>query len=413
MSDPAGEKVDFIVIGGGAAGFFSAITAAESGVSNVLIFERGPEVLTKVRISGGGRCNVTHDCYDPRELVDFYPRGQKNLRGPFHRWQPADTIQWFENRGVQLKIEEDGRVFPVSDQSQSVIDCLTSSARDAGVKWRTHCGVLHLQQLEKGFRIETTTHDYYECQCLLIATGGVRSREARIPMEVLGQSIVAPVPSLFTFKISDPRLAGLMGVSIPQVSLRIGTIESSGPLLITHWGLSGPAILKASAWGARQFAQADYKFELLINWTGTENESSVLEALAQQRRNSGARQISRRSIFPGITRRLWQRLCEVSLIEPELTWAQMTKTQAQALAKELVCAHYQVEGKSLNKEEFVTCGGVPLDEVQLKTMESKQISGLYFAGEVLDIDGITGGFNFQSAWTTGRLAGLSIAERLI
>jgi len=410
MNKPEGIY-DLIVIGGGAAGFFSAITAAEAGTPNVLILERGSEVLTKVRISGGGRCNVTHDCDDPRDLVRSYPRGEKNLRGPFHRWQATDTMEWFEERGVALKVEEDGRMFPVTDRSQTVIDCLTDSARTAGVRWRTHCGVSNVRCLSEGFEVDTTTKETYRCRNLLIATGGIRSKEARTPVESTGHTMISAVPSLFTFKIDDPRLEDLMGVSVPDAKVTIGRLESSGPLLITHWGLSGPAVLKASAWGARELAKSNYQFSLVVNWTGSESRESVSTLFETQRTQHGARKVLRRSVVEGITRRLWQRMCEASGIDDETTWARMTKVQAKALTEELVAAKYEVRGKSLNKDEFVTCGGVPLDDLHLKTMESKLVPGLFFAGEVLNVDGITGGFNFQAAWTTGRLAGLAIAER--
>lgn len=411
MNKTGGTR-DFIVIGGGAAGFFAAITAAEAGVPDILILERGPEILTKVRISGGGRCNVTHDCFDPRELVRNYPRGEKNLRGPFHRWQAADTVTWFEDRGVELKIEEDGRMFPVTDSSQTIIDCLTGSARKLGASWRTHCGAAGIRQIEEGFEIETTTGEIYHARRILIATGGIRSKEARLPVEAMGHSMESDVPSLFTFKIKDRRLADLMGVSVPNAIVRIGKLQTAGPLLITHWGMSGPAILKASAWGARDLAETDYRFKFTVNWTGTETPESVAEVFAKHRRDHGVWKILKRSLFEGVTKRLWQRMCETAGVQDETTWANITKNQSQALTRELVAAEFQVDGKSTNKDEFVTCGGVSLDDIQLKTMESKQVPGLFFAGEVLNIDGVTGGFNFQAAWTTGRLAGLAVAERV-
>tara|TARA_B110000881_G_scaffold217239_1_gene234322 strand:+ start:1837 stop:3072 length:1236 start_codon:yes stop_codon:yes gene_type:complete len=403
---------ELVVIGGGAAGFYGAITAAESGAGKVLILEKGPEVLTKVRISGGGRCNVTHDCYDPRELVQSYPRGIKNLMGPFHRFQPADTITWFEEHGVELKVESDGRMFPTTDSSQTIIDCLTDAARRHGVVYRTRCGATQVNLREEGFEIETTTGEIFKAPRLLIATGGIRSGDASKPVEDLGHSLSTAVPSLFTFKIGDIRLHDLQGVSVPNAQVKVGTLETAGPLLITHWGLSGPAILKASAWGARELAEKDYRFKVEVNWTGSETAESVADVFAKHRRDHGIWKVMKRSLFEGVTKRLWQRMCETTKITDDTTWATITKNQSTALAGELVKATYQVDGKSLNKEEFVTCGGVSLDEIQLKTMESKQVPGLYFAGEVLDIDGVTGGFNFQAAWTTGRLAGLAIAGSL-
>ena len=404
------QYYDLIVIGGGAAGFFGAITAAEFGTPKILILEKGPEILTKVRISGGGRCNVTHQCFDPKDLAKNYPRGHRNLIGPFHRWQPADTITWFEDHGVELKTEEDGRMFPTTDDSHTIIDCLTNSANDLGIKWRTHCGVTQLHQSDQTYELFTSTGDHFTARNILVATGGIRSKDARIPAENLNHDLSSPVPSLFTFKISDPRIHGLQGVSVPHATASTETHQSEGPLLITHWGLSGPAILKISAWGARDLSQSNYRFSVTINWTGSESLESVQEMFHQHRRDHGVWKISKRSPIVGISKRLWQRMCETSGILDSSTWSKITKLQSQTLAKELVQAKFSVDGKSLNKDEFVTCGGVSLDDVQLKSMESKEHTGLYFAGEVLDIDGITGGFNFQAAWTTGRLAGMAIAE---
>jgi len=409
MSRP--EQIhQLIVIGGGAAGFFGAITAAEFGASKVLILEKGPEVLTKVRISGGGRCNVTHHCFDPKNLAQHYPRGHRNLIGPFHRWQPADTITWFEKHGVLLKTEEDGRMFPTTDNSRTIIECLTKAATELGIKWRTHCGVTQINKNDKAYEVLTSNGDYYTARHILVATGGIRSKDARIPAENLNHELSSPVPSLFTFKISDPRIHGLQGVSVPHAIASTDTHESKGPLLITHWGLSGPAILKISAWGARELSQSDYRFSVTINWTGSKSLDSVQEIFGQQRSNHGSRKVSKRSPIEGISKRLWQRMCETSDIIDSTTWSNTTKHQSLTLARELVQAKFSVEGKSLNKDEFVTCGGVSLDDLKLKTMESRRHAGLYFAGEVLDIDGVTGGFNFQAAWTTGRLAGIAIAE---
>lgn len=410
MSSPPPRK-NLIVVGGGAAGFFGAISAGEAGLDDILILERGPEVLTKVRISGGGRCNVTHDCYDPRELVQSYPRGIKNLLGPFHRFQPGDTIAWFENKGVELKAESDGRMFPITDDSRTIIDCLTEAARDAGVIWRTHCGAEKIIKTTEGFEVTTTTGDRYQSPSLLVATGGIRSKHARLPAEDLSHALAPPVPSLFTFKIDDPRLHNLQGVSVPQATVKSGNIETNGPLLITHWGLSGPAALKASAWGARELAERDYHFTLEVNWTGSETPASLNELFDQNRKEHGSRKVLKRTPLDGITRRLWHRLATTAGVTDETTWAKLTRPQTEGLIDELTAARFEVTGKSLNKEEFVTCGGVLLDDIQLKTMESKLVPGLFFAGEVLNVDGITGGFNFQSAWTTGHLAGIAIANQ--
>lgn len=402
---------DLVIIGGGAAGFYSGITAAEAGVSEVLILERGKEVLTKVRISGGGRCNVTHFCFDPQDLVENYPRGKKALRGPFHRFQPKDTIEWFESRGVKLKVESDGRMFPVTDDSQTIIDCLTGAAHAAGVKWRINCGVDALRQAEDHFELTTTTGEVITARKVLVATGGVRTRPARIPAEDLNQELQAAVPSLFTFKISDPRLEGLAGVSVVNGGVAIGKLRTQGPILITHWGLSGPAILKASAWGARELSERDYQFELQINWTENKTGEEVGQIFKRQREAHGARSVWTRSVIDGVTKRLWQRLCDASGVDKETTWANLSREASRKLVAQLSDCRFKVLGKSLNKDEFVTCGGVPLKDVNLKTMESKTTPGLYYAGEVLDLDGVTGGFNFQAAWTTGHLAGSAIADR--
>lgn len=402
---------NLVVIGGGAAGFFGAISAAEQGLDNILILEKGPEVLTKVRISGGGRCNVTHDCLDPRTLTGFYPRGNRSLMGPFNRWKVEDTIAWFERHDVELKTEADGRMFPTTDDSQTIIDALTQAAHAGNIRWRTHCGVTSIQVLGDGtFELETSTHETIKAEKILVATGGTRIKQARIPAQELEHSLLEATPSLFTFKIDDPRLTDLQGVSVPHASLKVGKLTSSGPMLITHWGLSGPAVLKLSAWGARELAENDYRFTLQANWLGDFNSEQAREVLTRERTKNGARKIFNKYCpFEGMTRRLWQRLCEDAGITNDDTWAKLTKEKVRKLLENLTTAKFQVEGKSINKDEFVTCGGVPLKEVNLKTMESKHQPGLHFAGEILDIDGVTGGFNFQAAWTTGHLAGLAIA----
>ncbi len=402
-----------IVIGGGAAGFFGAIACAEAGGPEVRILEKGPEVLGKVRISGGGRCNVTHACFEPSELAKGYPRGKKSLLGPFHRWQAKETVAWFESRGEKLKTEADGRIFPVSDDSRTVIECLTREARARGVEWRTKCGVtaVHVQP-GGGFRLETGRGEALLAERLLVATEGIRSAAARKPAEDLGHGLMPPVPSLFTFHVADRRIEGLPGVSVGNATVRAGELEAGGPVLVTHWGLSGPAILKLSALGARDLAGQNYRFELRLDWTGGVGEAALMEAIAQQRRKHGARKVITRSPLESFPRRLWERLCEAAGVAEDTTWATLNRGQSRSVAAQLLDGRFAVRGKSLNKEEFVTCGGVHLRDVNLKTMESKLVPGLYFAGEVLDIDGITGGFNFQSAWTTGRIAGEAIAASM-
>ncbi len=395
------------VIGGGAAGFFAAIRCAELyPEAQVTLLERGKEVLGKVKISGGGRCNVTHACFVPKELIKHYPRGSKELLGPFTRFACGDTMEWFESRGVSLKVEEDGRVFPASDDSQSVIDCLVQAARQAGVRIWTSCRVDGLHppdRPDQKWKIQTTA-GLLEADRVLIATGSnPRMWEA---LAQLGHSIVEPVPSLFTFNIQDVRIKDLQGLSVPNAIVRLPQhgLESSGPLLVTHWGLSGPGILRLSAWGAHLLAQCRYRFALQVNWTGlaiqeVESELDALRAL------QGKRQILAHPLF-GIPQRLWKSLCSAAL-KPRYTlrWGDLDRTTRQALCHQLCAGVFEVSGKSTFKEEFVTAGGVDLREVDFKRFESKRHPGLFLAGEVLDIDAITGGFNFQAAWTGGWIAG--------
>ncbi|NNM31033.1 MAG: aminoacetone oxidase family FAD-binding enzyme, partial [Akkermansiaceae bacterium] len=347
---------------------------------------------------------------DPGVLVGAYPRGSRSLRGPFHRWRVSDTVDWFERHGVDLKTEADGRMFPVTDDSRTVIDCLTGAARELGVQWRTRCGVRAIRGKEDGgFRLETTSGDEFEAARVLVATGGIRSGPARVPAADLGHEMIPPVPSLFTFRIEDERIAELPGVSVPAARVRAAGRDSQGPLLVTHWGLSGPAVLKLSAWGARELAACDYEFDLEVNLTGGSAEEAAA-VFRHERENHGARRVASRSPLEGIPRRLWQALCRAAGVGGEVTWSKLSREAAAALRKELTGGRFAVRGKSLNKDEFVTCGGVRLEDVNLKTMESKLVPGLFFAGEVLDIDGVTGGFNFQSAWTTARLAGEAMAK---
>lgn len=406
---------DLITIGGGAAGFFAAITHAEKGGGATVILEKTSEVLAKVRISGGGRCNVTHHCFDARELSKHYPRGEKALIGPLNRWGAEDTVQWFRSHGVELKTEGDGRMFPLTDSSQTIIDCLEQAARSAGVEVRKRSGVAAISRSEEGdrvlFSVELENGELIRARHVLLATGGTRQAGGARLAKSLGHSLAPAVPSLFTFKINDSRITGLQGLSVADVhSSVVGTqLKSSGPLLITHWGMSGPGILRLSAWGARKLAEMDYRFQLRINWLpGIDVEAE----LRNHRELWGKRQMQTKCPFAPIPRRLWMRFLLVSEIADSTVWSQLTKEQMRKLVGELTSAKYEVTGKSLNKEEFVTCGGVPLKEINMKTMESKLCPGLYFAGEIMDIDGITGGFNFQNAWTSGHHAGAAIAAGL-
>ncbi len=404
-------SADIVVIGGGAAGYFAAIHAAEAAPrAKVMIVEKGKDVLTKVRISGGGRCNVTHACFEPNQLVKSYPRGNKELRGPFHNWQPTNTIEWFQEHGVELKTEEDGRMFPTTDSSETIIDCLATAARKAGVQVNTNTGIKSLEKTEQGFALTTQAGPVLHCRRLLVATGGMKPGGLTKSLETLGHTITALAPSLFTFHIKDPRISELPGLAT-QVTATIpkAKLQTEGPALITHWGLSGPAILRLSAWGARWIQERGYRFEVFINWTGEHSRDKVLSQFKNRKETEGKKQIANRALYK-IPRRLWASLLKAAEISDSLTWAQASGQHLKNLAGQLTECRFQVTGKTMNKEEFVTCGGINLKEVHFKTMESRKVSGLHFAGEVLDIDGITGGFNFQAAWTTGRAAGLAMGE---
>lgn len=402
------RKQTLAVIGGGAAGFFAAISAAEQCPNlSVVILEQGPEVLGKVKISGGGRCNVTHACYEVRELLKFYPRGNKELSGPFHRFSCADTIQWFENRGIELKTEEDGRMFPVTDKSQTIVDCLAGTALELGIRVIKRAKVRKVTKADRfhiHFNDEELLADY-----LLFATGSNPS--AWQQLEQLGHSLVPAVPSLFTFNIKHPLIHGLAGISLPEAEVKIsGTkFEAKGPVLITHWGLSGPGILKLSAFAARELAQWNYTFSIQLNWI-SETPESAKANLADLKMTQAKKQLGNYAPFH-IPNRFWKSLLAYLKIDENKKYADLNKDEIKRIAGVLTEETLKVYSKSTNKDEFVTAGGVTLKEVDFKTMESKIVPGLFLAGEVLDIDALTGGFNFQAAWTTGYIAGSSIAER--
>ena len=396
------------VIGGGAAGFFGAIAAASAnGSAQIDLLEAAAHPLQKVKISGGGRCNVTHHCFEPRDLVKGYPRGAKELLGPFTHFGPRETVDWFEQHGVRLKAEADGRMFPVTDRSATVVECLMRAASEAGVTLRLSANVKRIATTgASGFEIalsDGTTERYDQ---VLLATGG---NPAGYRMAAaLGHTVVPCVPSLFTFNIKDARLDGLSGISFDDVGLTLSAgsskpLTQTGPLLITHWGLSGPAVLKLSAWGARVLAEAAYHATLAINFVG-KGAQLVQQQLAAIRAQHPRKrvEVDRRFSIPA---RYWSRLVQHAGIAADTIWSGVSNASLAALAAELTSAQFAVSGKGIFKEEFVTCGGVTLTEVDFKTMESKLVPGLYFAGEILDIDGITGGFNFQSAWTTGWIGG--------
>lgn len=400
---------ELIVVGGGAAGFFATITAAEGG-ARVTLLEKTSRFLDKVRISGGGRCNVTHACFESREFATRYPRGERELLAPFQKFSASDAVAWFAARGVKLKTEPDGRMFPTTDSSQTIVDCLFQAAEKAGVKLRLNCAVESVQKNMAGrFELKISGGEKIFCDKLLLATGGCRAAAAGQLAVSLGHSLVPPVPSLFTFQIETPWLRPLAGISVADAELAIPAVKlrERGPLLVTHWGLSGPAILKMSAWGARELNQLDYKFPLLVNWLPGSNAEKILAEFQARRKSDGAKLIVNVPLFP-LTARLWEQLVLAAGISREQRWSALARAEMQSLAQQLLRSEFSVTGKSLNKDEFVTCGGVKLTEVNFKTMESKLCPGLFFAGELLDIDGITGGFNFQAAWTTGFIAGSSV-----
>ncbi len=397
--------MNIVIIGGGAAGFFAAITAAERlPEARVIILERGNAVLQKVKVSGGGRCNVTHACFDARELVRYYPRGSRELLAPFLRFGPQETVEWFERRGVRLKTESDGRMFPVTDDSQTIIECLWNAAKRAGVELRTGARVERLEPVGEQWRIHLTRLETLTADRVLVAGGS--SDALWTMLGQLGHHIVQPVPSLFTFNIKDDRLRDLAGVSVPAATVQVdgAKLQANGPLLITHWGVSGPAILRLSAWGARDLHHLNYHFSIKINWLGDTPGAEVLAELNRMKQENAKKQMATRAQF-GLPQRLWERLVAAAGLPAEIRWADAGKSGLQALATQITAGVFPVRGKSTFKEEFVTAGGVDLREVNFKTFESKLFPHLYFAGEVLDIDAITGGFNFQAAWTGGWIAG--------
>lgn len=393
------SNYDLIIVGGGAAGFFTAINLAEKNTKlKIAILERGKEVLSKVRISGGGRCNVTHACFEPNELVKFYPRGEKELRGPFHQFSAGDTIEWFERHGVALKIEEDGRMFPESNSSQTIIDCFLQATQQLNIAVLTGQSVQSIYKKDTFWKIETPTEQYLT-EKLVMATGS--NPKIWEMLEQFGHAIVSPVPSLFTFNIKDARIKELPGVAaLVTVKVKDTKLTSTGPLLITHWGMSGPAILKLSAWGARILHDKNYQFGIEVNWLNEVDSEDAEKLLKEIKQEHAKKAVSKKSPFE-FPNRLWESIVLAAGIENETKWADLNKTQLLNLSKQLTQATFQVNGKSTFKDEFVTAGGIDLKEINFKTMQSKLHDNLYFAGEIVNIDAITGGFNFQNAWTSG------------
>ena len=402
------QDFDILIVGGGAAGFFSAINIVERNPKlKVAILERGKEVLSKVRVSGGGRCNVTHACFEPNELVKYYPRGEKELRGPFHQFCSGDTIEWFEKHGVELKIEDDGRMFPVSNSSQTIIDCFLTASHKLGITILTGQSVQSIFKKDNCWKIETQTENYL-AEKLILATGS--NPKIWDMLHTFGHAIVTPVPSLFTFNIKDPRIKELPGIAT-QVNVKVigSKLESTGPLLITHWGMSGPAILKLSAWGARILHDKNYQFAIEVNWLNDIDSEEAETLLKELKQEHAKKTVAKKSPLE-VQNRLWESLVLASGIGAETKWADLSKIQLHNLASQLTKGIFQVNGKSTFKEEFVTAGGIDLKEINFKTMESKIHPNLYFAGEIVNIDAITGGFNFQNAWTSGFIVANAIAE---
>lgn len=408
-------SVQIVVVGGGAAGFFGAIACAEAHPQAEVTLLEARQPLSKVKISGGGRCNVTHACFDPALLIQQYPRGGKALRGAFSRFQPRDTVEWFAQRGVRLKTEADGRMFPTTDSSETIVDCLLQAARRAGVRLYTGSPVQAIRSLcegsGSGFEVELKSAGKLSAQRLLLATGS--SSQGYGLAQSQGHALEPPVPSLFTFNVPDPELRELAGVAVDRVQVRLllpdQKLEQTGPLLITHWGLSGPAILKLSAWGARLLHDQQYQAQVQINWLPHQTIELSRQELLQIKQQQPQKALTSFSPFD-LPRRLWQYLVSRCGIQPERRWAELSKKELLRLLEELHQSQHRVNGKGVFKDEFVTCGGVRLAQVDFKTMQSRICPHLYFAGELLDIDGVTGGFNFQSAWTTGWLAGQAMGR---
>ena len=409
------DKQQAVVIGGGAAGFFCAISIAEFNPDiRVIILESGKQTLRKVKISGGGRCNLTHHCFEPRSLVTHYPRGQRELLGPFFQWQPNDMIRWFHNRGISTKREEDGRVFPSSNSSQSIIECFESEARDAGIQVIKNSPVTSFgySESKESWEVNTDNGGTYTSSHLCVACGTLKYSRISSCLEKLGHSISPPIPSLFAFNLPSHPLAKLSGLSLPDVRVSIPSLKISqdGPILITHRGVSGPAVIKLSSWAAQKLFHKDYRFTIEINWLGAREDSISTETI-KNARVQYPKSLITKCPFDIIPKRLWQKIIEIQKIPHDITWSHLSRQQEERICNSLVRFILPVDGKTTNKEEFVTCGGVSLKEINFKTMESKKIERLFFAGECLDIDGVTGGFNFQSAWTTARIAAKHISSQ--
>ncbi|MEX0608429.1 MAG: NAD(P)/FAD-dependent oxidoreductase [Balneolaceae bacterium] len=400
--------MEIAVIGGGAAGFFAALSCkAHHPSANVHLYEKSAKLLAKVKVSGGGRCNVTHSCFKVGELVKNYPRGERPLKKAFGIFNPNHTIEWFKARGVELKTESDGRMFPVTDDSQTIIDCLTKEARKLGVSIKLNSPIKSIQKLSDGFQLGFKKSEIKKVDKVIIATGGSPRESGFDWLKDLGHSVEEPVPSLFTFNMPDEPVKELMGVVVNPVEARIqgSKLKSEGPLLITHWGMSGPAILKLSAFGARELHERNYNFVVMINWAGSKGEEEIRSALKSVVEHHTKKKVTNVNPF-NMPNRMWEFLLNKLSLADDMIWENLGKKNINRLTHIIFNDEYEVRGKTTFKEEFVTCGGIKLSEIDMKSMQSKIVPGLYFAGEVLNIDGITGGFNFQAAWTTGFISGM-------
>lgn len=407
-------KKRLVVIGGGAAGFFCAVNAARLNPAlDVLIVEKSSKLLSKVKVSGGGRCNVTHSCFGMADMIKKYPRGVAFLKKAFHHFFTTDTINWFEERGVALKTEDDGRMFPVSNSSQTIVDCLMKEVNRYGVEIMMNKEVSAIRKENEGWIIECKSGPNIPADYMCIASGGYPKSIQFDWLRQIGHTVAAPVPSLFTFNMPDNSITSLMGITVEQVQVKIigSKLTEEGPLLITHWGMSGPAILKLSAWGARELAEKNWQFAIIVNWLPAYNEQTLKDKFQQVRFEIAAQKISNRNPF-GLPGRLWEYLLQQSGVNENIRWADLPAKEQNKLVKNLCAQEFTVNGKTTFKEEFVTAGGIALEEVDHNTMQSKISSNLFFAGEVLNVDGVTGGFNFQNAWTTGWIAAKAIAEHV-
>ena len=413
MTMTKSDMFDLIVVGGGAAGFFGAINAAKLNPNlKILILEKSNRLLTKVRVSGGGRCNVTHHCFESTALSKHYPRGQKQLKKMFREFQATDVENWFQTRGIKLRTESDGRMFPVSDSSATIIECFLSEASRLKIRIEKQVEVINIESQANGnYLVKTLNQKEYGAKKLLITTGGSPKLSSYEWLEKLGHQIIRPIPSLFTFNDRDKCFKDLMGVSVSEGQIQIaGTnFKEKGPILVTHWGLSGPAVIRLSAWAAEYLHEQKYSFTALVNWIGDVSEDELRTFLSSQIQAHPKKTIVKDSQYK-LPIRLWVRLCELAEINEIKIWSEVSKRSLNKLIENLIRCPFQIHGKTTFKEEFVTCGGVNLDDIDTATMESKKKSGIYFAGEVLNIDGETGGFNFQSAWTTSFLAAKAIGK---